>query len=65
MKPKQPVMLGSLKVGARFIRNEKEWEVKQQNWSKERKPSEGKAVCWQINTPVIINISRDNYVVPV
>lgn len=61
-KPK-PVLLGSLEVGSRFIKDQKEWEVLQQNWTKEREPTEGKARCKMVNTPVILNLSRDNYVV--
>lgn len=64
-KPKQPVLLGSLEKGARFIKDQKEWEVLQQNWTKERKPAEGKARCKMVNTPVILNLNRDNYVMPV
>lgn len=61
----KPVLLGSLKIGDRFVKDGMEWEVRQQNWSRERRPEEGKAVCKMINTPVIINLSRDNYVMPV
>lgn len=58
-------MLGSLAIGARFIKDEKEWEVRQQNWSRDRPVNKGKAVCRQVNSPVVICISRDNYVIPV
>lgn len=57
-----PALLGSLKVGDRFIYNGKEWKVMQQEWSRPRAPNQGKARCWQINTPVILNLSRDMYV---
>lgn len=60
----KPVLLGSLDLGARFIKDGKEWEVLQQNWTKEREPDQGKAKCKMVNTPVILNIARDNYVMP-
>lgn len=62
----KPVMLGTLENGERFIYQGAEWKVLQQNWSDRiRKPEEGKARCQKINTPVIINLDRDNYVMPV
>lgn len=59
----QPVMLGSLKEGEQFIFNSAIWRVLQQNWTKERKPDEGRARCQKVNTPVVSNLVRSNYVV--
>lgn len=56
-------MLGSLAEGDRFLYDSALWEVLQQNWSQERKPDQGKARCKKVNTPVILNICRSNYVV--
>jgi hypothetical protein len=58
----EPVLLGSLDVGDRFIYQNKEWKVMQQEWSRPRAANEGKARCWQINTPVILNLNRDMWV---
>lgn len=58
----KPVMLGSLKIGDRFIYLGSEWKILQQNWTKERKPDEGKARCQKVNTPVILNLCRGDYV---
>lgn len=59
-----PVMLGTLEKGSKFIFDSALWEVLEQNWSQERKPDQGKARCKKVNTPVITNIFRSNYVVP-
>ena len=61
----RPVMLGKLNIGDKFIFNGKIWEVKQQEYSKPRDPASGMARCKQINTPVVSNLVRSNYVVPV
>lgn len=59
----KPVMIGTLHDGARFIYQGAEWKVLQQNWSsRQRKPDEGKARCQKINTPVILNLCRGDYV---
>lgn len=59
----KPVMLGTLGNGSRFMYQGAEWKVLQQNWSnRQRKPDEGKAKCQKINTPVIINLCRGDYV---
>ena len=60
---KQPVLLGSLEIGEKFLYDSALWEVLQQNWSQERKLDQGKARCKKVNTPVILNICRSNYVV--
>lgn len=60
----KPVMLGTLEIGARFIYLGSEWKVLQQNWTRERKPSEGKAKCQKVNTPVILNLVRSDFVLP-
>jgi hypothetical protein len=61
---KTPVMLGTLEIGSKFIFDAAIWEVLEQNWSQERNPDQGKARCKKVNTPVISNICRSNYVVP-
>jgi hypothetical protein len=64
-KKPEPIILGTLKIGERFIFDSATWEVLQQNYTKERDPKDGKARCKKINTPVILNICRSNYVVRV
>lgn len=62
---KQPVMLGSLVAGAWFKFDNKIWELKNHNPTVERSVSEGTANCRQINSSVIKDICRSNYVLPV
>jgi hypothetical protein len=60
----KPVMLGTLSNGSRFIYHGAEWKVLQQNWTRERRPDEGQAKCQKINTPVILNLVRSDFVLP-
>jgi hypothetical protein len=63
-KTNEPVMLGSLKPGAKFIYDNKLWEVKKHNPVVDRCEHEGTADCRLINSAVIKSICRGNYVVP-